>query len=193
MPTTALLVEIVIVGLLFYLSALPFIDLLFQPGPESVMEFYTNVPLQYQLVAAYAAGVIWNRICDQVFKRVDNKLILSKFSSKEDYQAARIMVVLHSESLRDYIGNFRSLIRISRATSVLFGIYAVAMPIYAFVSDIANELTSRNKLALIIINLVFLLASTYAWFRLERGYVSAVYHAHKGLEQMNELKAKSIS
>src|SRR6266542_4255629 len=101
MPTTTLLVEIVIVGFSFFLCLLPFSTLLFQLRPETVLQFYADIPIQFQLAAAYSAGVIWNRICDQIFHKFDDRIIASKFLSRKAYQAARITVIYNKESIRD--------------------------------------------------------------------------------------------
>jgi hypothetical protein len=178
MPTTTLLAEIVIVGFLFFLSVLPFATVIFQTDPQSILTFYGGIPLQFQLAAAYVAGVVWNRVCDQAFSKLDERIIRSKFPSKETYQAARIEVVLQGEQIRDYIGNFRSLIRIARASSILLLVYLVAVPVYIFGSSAAISFNTANRIAIVFSELLLSVASIYAWFRLERGYVAAVYDAY---------------
>lgn len=186
MPTTALLVEIVIVGFTFFLSIIPLIDAIFGVRPQSVLTFYENVPIQFQLAAAYAAGIIWNRVCDQIFHRLDERIIRSKFTSRETYQAARIKVVLQGESIRDYIGNFRSLIRVSRACSVLFVIYGLALPFYIFNPMPLIAMNALSKILIILFEFVVLSVSIYAWLRLERGYVSAVCDAYTAIVSDNK-------
>lgn len=183
MPTTALLVEIVIVGFTFFLSLLPAAAIVFQVRPDVILLFYSSIPIQFQLAAAYAAGVIWNRICDVLFSRFDDKIVLSMFASKKVFQAARIEVVMEGEAIRDYMGNFRSLIRVTRATTILLLIYAIAIPIYLYGFFVLKEMGGWNAVAIIVFELFLTSSSSYAWYRLERGYISAVKDAYKVVEK----------
>ena len=183
MPTTALLVEIVIVGFTFFLSLLPAASIVFQVKPDVILLFYSSIPIQFQLAASYAAGVIWNRVCDLIFSRFDDKIVLSMFTSKKLFQAARIEVVLEGESIRDYMGNFRSLIRVTRATTILLFIYAIAIPIYLYSFFVPKVMGGWNAIAIIIFELFLTLSSSYAWYRLERGYISAVKDAYTIVEK----------
>jgi len=178
MPTSALLVEIVIVGFSFFLSLLPFVVIIFKIEPNMVLTFYSNIPLQYQIAAAYAAGVIWNRVCDQLFSKFDHQITLSLFRSKKLFQAIRIQVIMEGESIRDYMGNFRSLIRVTRSAAVLLLIYTFATPVYLFDSSVPQNMVLSGKIAIILLELILTALSVYAWFRLVRGYVAAIKDAH---------------
>jgi hypothetical protein len=179
MPTTALLVEIVIVGFGFFITVLPIISLLFNVDPKIVMDFYNKIPIQFQLTAAYAAGVMWNRICDQIFSKFDDFSINSKFSTKSIFQKARIEVVLEGVSIRDYIGNFRSLIRVSRGLTVLMLVYFLSTILIAlFRPNLLYGRTGWQIIPIIFLEGVFLGISFYSWLRLSIGYVAAVYDAY---------------
>lgn len=178
MPTSALIVEIVIVGFSFFLSLLPFVVIIFKIEPNAVLTFYSNIPLQFQIAAAYAAGVIWNRVCDQLFSKFDHQIALSLFRSKKLFQAIRIEVVMEGESIRDYMGNFRSLIRITRATAVLLLIYTLTTPVYLFGPNAPINIGLKGQIAIILFELILTVSSVYAWFRLVRGYVAAIKDAH---------------
>lgn len=192
MPTTALLVEIVIVGFSFFLSILPVVALVFQADPKSVLTFYNDVPIQFQLAAAYAAGVTWNRICDQIFHKLDERIIQSKFSSRVNYQAARIKVVLQGESIRDYVGNFRSLIRVCRASTILLAVYSIVIPIYMITASTTLLLGTLSKWGIVLLVLLLFVASAYSWLRLERGYVAAIHDAYAViLDHDEKLKAST--
>lgn len=176
MPTTALLVEIVIVGFIFFISMIPIVSTLFNFSPTEILGIYNSVPIHLQLALAYPFGVIWNRICDQVFSRLDEIIISLKFKNKTDFQFARIEVVMYGESIRDYIGNFRSLIRIARAVSFSFFIYIFFTPLYFYTHQ--EKFTGFINLTLIVV-LEFILfsSSMFSWYKLERGYVSAIRDA----------------
>jgi len=179
MPTTALLVEIVIVGFGFFISFLPIVSLVFGIDPNTIAQFYYGLPLQFQLVAAYPAGIIWNRMCDQIFGWLDNRLLVELFKSKEEFHSVRIEVVMQGEAIRDYIGNFRSLIRVNRALNVLLLIYLICTPIFFWGNGSVTISLPQNISVLILISeILLLLISIYAWFRLVRGYASAVHDAY---------------
>lgn len=177
MPTTALLVELVIVGITFFISAIPIVTLIFNATPQSIITFYLNIPITFQLALAYPFGIVWNRICDQIFSKIDDRIIVSKFSSKTSFQTARIEVVMQGESIRDYIGNFRSLIRINRALSIMMLAYCIFTPIYFVINKTDFGLNTRDQIAICVIELIVLLTSVYSWFRLEKGYISAIEDA----------------
>lgn len=194
MPTTALLVEIVIVGFGFFISFLPILSLVFGVDPKTIAQFYYDVPLQFQLVAAYPAGIIWNRVCDQIFGWLDNRLLTALFKSKEEFHSARVEVVMQGEAIRDYIGNFRSLIRINRALNVLLLIYIICTPILFWGhGSIVIPLGGNIAVLIFVFEILLLAISIYAWFRLVRGYASAVHDAYKVIkkkEQREDRKEK---
>lgn len=192
METTALLVEIVIVGFGFFLSLVPALTIATGVPPLDVLCFYASVPLVFQLAASYAAGVFWNRVCDQVFHPLDGKIVRSRFSSRDEYQAARIEAVVEGKSIRDYLANYRSLIRISRASSVLLFVYLVASPLWVGTLPPLAELPAFRKLALLVLELGLLSASVYAWYHLQRGYVSAVSDAHHAIVRKHSESAKRL-
>lgn len=188
MPTTALLVEIVIVGYGFFATLIPIICLFFGIEMSKILDFYAKVPIQYQLGLAYSAGIVWNRICDQIFSGVDDKMIEARFSSKKAFQKARIEVIMQGESVRDYIGNFRSLIRVNRALCVMLTIYLICTPFLLTyrINLVPSQLLSLPAIA--FSEIILLVISVYGWYRLNNAYVSQIIDAHAIVEDQKKIK-----
>lgn len=188
MPTTALLVEIVIVGYGFFATLIPIICLIFGIEINTILDFYDKVPVQYQLGLAYSVGIVWNRICDQVFSRLDDKMIEARFLSKKSFQKARIEVIMQGESVRDYIGNFRSLIRVNRALCVMLTVYLICTPF--LLTYRANLLPSQHLSlsAIVFSEIVLLVLCVFGWHRLNNAYVSQIVDAHALVENQKKIK-----
>lgn len=188
MPTTALLVEIVIVGYGFFATLIPIISLIFGVEINTILDFYAKVPIQYQLGLAYSTGIVWNRICDQMFSKVDDKMIEARYPSKKAFQKARIEVIMQGESVRDYVGNFRSLIRVNRALCVTIAVYLFCSPmLIVYRPDLLpNQLYSLSSI--VFLEIVFLLISVYGWHRLNNAYVSQIVDAHSIVEEQKKVK-----
>ncbi len=193
MATTALLVEIVIVGMAFFFTILPIVAAILSVSPCAVFEFFKNVPIHFQIAAAYGAGIVWNRICDQSFHPIDNYIIRARFSSRKAYQAARTMVLLRSDSIREHMANHRSLIRVSRALSLLLSVYVIATPIYLLISEAYADVTRIRIATIVLLELALLVGSVYAWFRLARGYVFLVSDAHSAIVTLEDKKQEGSS
>lgn len=188
MPTTALLVEIVIVGYGFFVTLIPIICLFFGIEINAILDFYAKVPIQYQLGLAYSAGIVWNRICDQVFSRVDDKMIEARFSSKKAFQKARIEVIMEGESVRDYIGNFRSLIRVNRALCVMLAVYLICTPFLFTYRTNLLPIQLLSLSAIVFSEIVLLVICVYGWHRLNNAYVSQIVDAHTIVEDQKKIK-----
>lgn len=191
MPTTALLVEIVIVGYGFFATITPIISLVFGIDVVTLLTFYSGVPLLIQLSIAYAAGIVWNRMCDFFFSDIDDKMVLLRFPTKKDFQKARIEVIMQGESVRDYIGNFRSLIRVSRALSVLLVIFILCTPIFTIYRPALLTVTPPALTPTLLLEIIFLLISIYGWHRLNKAYVSQIADAHAIVKERKELQQRS--
>jgi len=178
MPTTALLIELVIVGFCFFFTLAPFISLIFQVDPKTLLDFFVNSPFYIELLASYPIGIIWNRVCDQIFKKLDERIIQGTFNSRKEYQIVRIEVVMHGETIRDYIGSFRSLIRISRAMSILFFAYFVTLPFIFYFYGLKWGLNVLGQITIILFVLLCSITSVYTWWKVAKGYVSAIHDAY---------------
>ena len=186
MTTTTLIAEILIVGLSFFLNIIPIITLVFGISPEEIIIFYSSIQLPYQITAAYAFGVIWNRFCDQILKIIDVKIINRKISKKEyhfnkkKYQFNRIRIVVKSKSMGDYLLYIRSLIRISRAVFVFSLIYLVTIPFIGYLDEQAKiSIDPANKLKIMVALLLLCFMSSYQWSKLSAGYLAAITDAIK--------------
>lgn len=171
------LVEIIIVGFCFFLSIVPPLAWLFQIDPREILTFYVNVPIQFQLLISYMAGVVWNRFCDQIFHLVDVDIICARFTDRAAYQLARIRVILAGDAISLHVNAYRNLIRVARSTAVLVFSYLLFTPVYlAFIPPI-SLLPAINKIILFCLQVVALILSIFAWYRLQKGYVAAIYDA----------------
>jgi hypothetical protein len=183
--TTGLLVEIVVVGFTFFLCLVPLVSAFRDLPLVSIVDWFGRVPVQYQLVAAYVAGIIWNGVCDQCFHVFDDCVIRSRFESRVTYQNARIEVVLESESMRQYLSSQRSILRVVRAFAVVALIYLLATPIYLVHIEPLASFVFAQQVEIMVFEGLLLMASFYAWYRLESGYVAAISDAHDAVRRKN--------
>ncbi len=176
MAMTALLVEIVLVGMLGVFTLTPLASWVIRLPIPQALDAISACPLHLQFAGAYVFGVIWNRVCDQLFQPIGRRLALSPFPSHDAFQYARIRVVMHSAQIRDHISYLRSLIRIARAATIalLGAAFTAATQPETFLRDVV---VLAHGLALVV-SLTFVATLSYfAWRRLERGYHEAIHDA----------------
>jgi hypothetical protein len=180
MTTTTLLVEIIIVGYLFFLTFAPIVSIIFNIDIKQIFLVFKSIDIQYQLIAAYVIGIIWNRVCDQFFHLFDIKIILEKFSDRIQYQERRVRIIsTKNENMYNYISNFRSLIRVTRATTILIYVYTLASPLIINRTPELSKLSNLNHLFIYAIEILLCVGSIFAWYRLERGYVAIIHDGSK--------------
>lgn len=180
MNTTYLLIELLIAGFLFFLSLIPFAVLILGYELESVLTFHLSIYWPYQILAAYSAGIVWNRICDEIYSYFENKIILSKFNSKEDYISARLKVILHGAPVKNYLETLRSLLRVSRVFSITSVIYSISVPFFLLG---LNDMPPSQILLIMIILILFTIASIYAWYKFQRSYIKVVFYSCEHIKE----------
>lgn len=195
MNTTYLLIELLISGLFFFLSLIPLIALIFNYDLVTVFSFHQRIFWPYQILISYAAGIVWNRVCDQIFSKFEEKIILTKFLSKDDYISARLKVILHGPSLKGYLETLRSLLRVARVSSITLIIYSLTAPIYLLRN--LDTLSLIQKLIIVILFIVLTMATIYSWHRLQKSYVTVVFYTYRHIANDEEKdivlkKAKGI-
>lgn len=174
MNTTSIVVELLVVGFLCFLSLVAVLAVAAGCDMEELMTLASRVELPFQLAAAYVAGIVWNRLCDQCFHHVDIKLIRSNgYATREAFQLARTKVIQTSDRLRDHLAYFRNLIRVTRATTVTAAVYCLLFPfaplrVFPFI-----ETERQGVIALILLDIA-LFAAGFAWYKLEDGYIASV-------------------
>ena len=162
MGTTNLFVELVVigVGVLIWLVLFAFTILGFPPPDfrDGVL-FASAIPL---LAITYVAGIIWDRIVDQLFEGiwVDNWRS-DYFPTKIDYYNARRTILTKSERLSELLEYGRSRMRICRAwviNSILIGISLDTLLVVRF--------SDNNNLAAMLFTAtsVCMALSIGAWF-----------------------------
>ena len=177
MNTTSLLIELLISGLAFLFSLFPIIAYLFDVDIIEVMKIFSGLALPYQLLLIYALGIIWNRVCDEVFWPIEEKIIKHRFTTKENFTSAKIRVFMkENSSMVDYLGKIRSLLRITRIISVFPLISLIELPLIMHYGHV--QFTIVKLLLVIFIGMSFAALSSYTWYRFQRSYVKVVFYAH---------------
>lgn len=183
MNTTSLLIELLISGLAFFITLVPIVAYGFNLKLQEVILKFSELLLPYQLLLIYALGIIWNRLCDEIFWVYEKKIIEKRFKDKENFTAAKIKVLMKENSpMIDYLGKIRSLLRITRITSVFTLIVLVEFP-FLFHFGLL-QLPTKQIFILVIVTLFLLFLSIYTWYRFQRSFVKVVFYAH--IHLMNE-------
>ncbi len=98
-----------------------------------------------------------------------------------------------SETLRDHLGYFRNLIRVTRATALVTLMYVLVFALRPawLLPDVASF--ARGSVALVLL-MTAAATTVFAWARLESGYVAAVTDAASSIAKAtNSADAKGES
>ena len=170
MRTTELVVEILVVGVLGVVTLSPPLALLSGDDLGTFTDSLLSMPLLLQLPLAYAAGVVWNRVCNAVFSRpeiwIQNRLGITK----DENQESRILLSFEISPLAAYLASTRGVIRVLRAAAIL------SLSAFVFACSGRQLWTSLNLSfwTAITLSASLSLVTAYSWWRVYRGYLLAI-------------------
>ena len=174
MKTTALIVEILVVGILGALVLLPVAAEFADVEVDTVLRSVGQLALVVQLALAYALGVMWNRLCNGLFSAPERVVQSTLRITKSQNQRSRIRLSSEASPLNDYLVATRGLIRVARASCVLLVAYTgfglLKVPAISYAGGLKGHPPP-------LLTLVLLVLSVYSWWRLYRGYLLTISDA----------------
>lgn len=166
MATTTLLVEILVVGLLAFVS-------LYVPlSAWTVVDFSRalSLPLFLQIGLAYVTGIIWNRVCNLAFAFPERRITASVFSSREQWHKTRLEVIAEGGRLVEYTEVLRSFVRLSRAAALLSLIHGLT---FLIAYPVFNGL-NITRWQLVTFYAVLFGLSLFSWYWHRKGYLLTI-------------------
>jgi len=183
MATTALIVDLLVVGVFatiwIGLLAFTFIDKLPLPWSFQTM----SALLIPYLSVAYSLGVVINRICDQIFKPIEEKILKKEsiqWKDKNEYVHARLVVFHKSQGLTAYIDKLWALIRIFRSTIVNSVFLTCAWILFIWWRQYWSKTTILlSSVGLLLLEIALLILLWRAWTKKTKHYHKNLMCAYK--------------
>ncbi len=169
MATTALFIEILLGGTqtltwmlvasTIFCGTKPLEFVFLNHSPQSGILF---------LLTAYSLGVVFDRVWDGLFKKVDRRIRKTVFHNDNQIDEIRIKM-FHDEKIKtDFIEYIRNRMRIARSMVCNFFILAI-VSIIAYIVNI-EQFTVTLMLSVITIELIVLATSFYAYLNISKSY-----------------------
>ena len=171
MQTTALVVEVLVVGILAAVGLAPAAALLTGMSLSAVWSELASMSLVMQLGMTYSLGVVWNRVCNFVFGPLEGVVRWRQGLGKDEIQRKRIVVSSSASPLAFHLGSTRGMIRIVRSTVLL-----MAMLLAWNLRGVVSLSTSQGSTVTVPTSVLAgsLLVCLYSWQRLYRGYLLTI-------------------
>lgn len=140
-------------------------------------------PLAIATTAAlYPLGIVWSRISDLVWSRLDSRARERVFAGEDPalrYHRALVLVLARSDKIAEGLSQVRSVYRVARATgtSCLLGAIMLACAAHRL-----NFLTTHAEVASVFLLTLVGASSVQAWYHLRSHYLLYVAHASTVLE-----------
>lgn len=173
MATTSLIIELLIIGFSVILSLIPLIATALNLNIQNYELGFIQLPLHIQLATAYLVGVIWNRIRNVTLNWYELIIIRKYFQTKEEFQYTRLRVISDNEQAGKYIEMQRGIVRICGALSIIILVNIFGVIVLSVLQKLVISIEFILYLEILLIFLFVIVF--YSWYKLEKGYISAIY------------------
>ena|SRR5688572_5424196 len=171
MQTTAILVELLIVGGSLMLVIFPPLCALLGLDPATVANGLSLKDALIMAFVAYPLGIIWSRFCDWATKSIDRRIKRRYFLSPDDqgYHLALSKLLAADTPLADSMGQTRCSYRVARAS--VFTFLVAALVIVLQDTSVPELVDSRARNILVLALLLGSAASFWSWYHLRDSYL----------------------
>lgn len=189
MKTTAIIVELVVIGMGTTIASIVF-TFGWQGIPlEKMVDFLDPALITLVLFISYVVGIVIDRLSDRIFDRWENRLRTYHFPDHTDYQHARSLIFSNSEHVQEWVTYGRVRLRVARGWSlncilIMFSVF------YAISSKPVDwKLTDAFTVSIFFLGLLFI-GCTYAWYELVRGELKLIQTEYMRLKKIDSEKDK---
>lgn len=181
MNTTALLVDILIIGIqvLIWLSGLVYSFVLNPKDSVVVLEKFTWLSILLILTTAYTMGIIFDYIIPWVLKGIESK-IDKKHNKEETHKKFNVIDILNSNpETHEYLDNHFSRLRIARATLFNLPLITISLIVLMFAPKFcfSTELLIKS-IVILLLGTILTLTAYKSWVYRKivyRKYINRAY------------------
>ena len=196
MNTTAMVIEILIVGLqtVVWLTLIVLTIFGYKWVPLETLEKWSGPIVLFIIGMSYTLGILFDRLWDFLLHKSDKKIRAEYFNdSRPSLHDVRATVFSSSERMARFIDYIRSRMRIGRASTGNFCLITINSLLFVLIrlSGLENSIKFRLLVFISALGASLILLSLYGWKKLIRTYYKQLVIVYKTLGKGDELPSRS--